>query len=225
MPQAARRVWVTRTHPGAEATAARLVGLGFEPVVAPLLAARPIMGALLDLAGVQAIAFTSGQAVSAFAALTAERGWPVFAVGAATAALARQAGFSTLTSADGDVAALAEVIAAARPGLVLAPGALETAADLPALLAARGIAARAVAVYETVRASLAAPPADVGAVLLHSPKAARALAAMIAEPAAAGLEAYAISPAAAQPLAGRPFRAVHVAAQPNEAALLALLSA
>lgn len=223
MPERPRRIWVTRTRPGAEATAARLDAMGFEPVVAPLLQARPISGAAIDLAGVQALAFTSGQAVSAFAALSQARGLPVFAVGAATADLARQAGFSDVTSADGDVLALAEQIAQVRPGRVLAPGAAETAADLPALLAARGVAAQALAVYETVSAPLAAPPADIAAVIVHSPKAARVLAALVSDAQAASLDACAISAAAAAPLALRPFRAVHVAPRPDEASLLALL--
>ena len=36
------RVWITRAQPGAARTAARLTALGFEPVVAPLLAIRRV---------------------------------------------------------------------------------------------------------------------------------------------------------------------------------------
>jgi uroporphyrinogen-III synthase len=220
-----RRVWITRTRPGAEATAERLAAMGFEPVVEPLLAVRPIRDASLDLAGVDALAFTSGQAVRAFAALRPERDLAVFAVGEATARLAREAGFASVTSADGDVRALAERIAAARPrpAKVLAPGARETAADLPALLAERGVQAKAVAVYETIETSIAAPPPTVDAVLVHSPRAAKALAALLSRAAAAGLDAFAISDAAAAPLRALPFNALRIAAHPDEASLLALL--
>ena len=85
-----RRVWVTRAEPGASRTAARLGALGFEPVVAPLLTIRTLTP-VIDLSGVAALAFTSVNGVTAFAALNADRDKPVFAVGDATAEAAREA--------------------------------------------------------------------------------------------------------------------------------------
>ena len=219
------RIWITRAEPGARSTAARLKAMGHEPVLAPLLEVHALPG-LVDLDGVGALAFTSANGVRAFAARCPDRGLPVFAVGAATAEAARAAGFAAVASAEGDVNALADLIAGAQSrfaGAVLAPGPREPAGDLPRALAAQGISARALALYETLPVP---PPPGMGpvdAVLVHSPKAAERLAVIFSG--RIGPAAYCISAAAAAPLAGRPFAKVAFADQPTEEALLALLPA
>jgi uroporphyrinogen-III synthase len=219
------RIWITRTLPEADATARRVAARGHSPIVAPVLEARPIAGVRLGLAGAGAVAFTSGHAIAAFAALTPARDLPVFTVGEATAALARAAGFTDVHSADGNAETLAELIAREqRDGvLVLHPTAREPAADLAGLLAARGVQATAVAVYETVATALAAPPPDADAVLIHSARAAVRTAVLIEQANRLDLEAYAISPAAARPLAALGLARLQAAPFPNEAALLDLL--
>jgi uroporphyrinogen-III synthase len=220
-----RSIWVTRTQPEAEATAARLVAMGLTAVVAPVLEARPIAGARLDLAVIDALAFSSGHAIAAFTALSPERALPVFTVGAATAGRAKAAGFSDVRSANGGAIALAELIAAAhpRPKLVLHPGAQEPAADLVALLGARGVTARAIAVYATVPTDLAAPPSDIDAILIHSARGAEQVAALVAAHPHTDIAVFALSEAAARPLRDLGFARVMVAPFPNEAALLDLL--
>jgi uroporphyrinogen-III synthase len=221
-----KRIWVTRTQPQAEATAQRLRDLGYQAVVAPVLETQPLPDATIDLTGVDALAFTSANGVLAFAALSHARALPVFTVGDATAAVAVEAGFTDVRSAKGDVHALADLIAQApRPMLVLNPGALEPAADLAALLAERGVEARRLAVYRTGETALAAPPAGIDAVLIHSPRAGRAVARLLAGADAMGLTILAISQAAAAPLAGAAVRAILVAPFPDESALLNLLQA
>lgn len=217
-------VWVTRTAPEAAATAARVEALGHTAIVAPVLEARAIPGATLDLAGIDALAFSSAHAVAAFAALSDARALPVFTVGAATAERARRAGFTHVRSADGGAAALAALIAVAepRPSLVLHSAARDPAADLVALLAARGVEARALAVYQAVPTGLAGAPA-ADAILIHSARGAERVAALTAPAARGGLAVYAISPAAAAPLHGLGFAQIVAAPRPNEAALLALL--
>ncbi len=220
-----KRVWVTRASPGAEETAARLRALGFEPVIDPLLEVRSLDGGPIDLAGVGALAFTSANGVAAFAERSDERSLTVFAVGDATAKAARARGFTSVASADGDVAALARTIAARADleGAVLHLGPVEAAGDLAGDLAARGVAARALALYETAvldTATALDPPPD--AVLLHSPKAARALAGLLK---GGGMIAVCLSPAVAEPLASTTLAAVAVADRPNEAALLKRLAA
>jgi uroporphyrinogen-III synthase len=219
------RVWVTRTAPEADATAKRLAAMGHDAVVAPVLEARAIAGVRIDLGGVDALAFSSGHAVAAFSALSAERSLPVFTVGAATAGQAQAAGFSAVQSADGGAAALAEKIAAAEPlpALVLHPGAREPAADLVALLAERGVAARAVAVYETVPTSLAVAPDAIDAILVHSARGAERVAALMADRPRDRIEVFAISQTVARPLRSLSFARVVAAPFPNEAALLDLL--
>lgn len=190
--------------------------------MAPLLAIRPLPQSTPDLEGVTALAFTSVNGVEAFAALSRLRDRPVFTVGDATAEAARAAGFRTVRSASGGLADLAALIAEAMPsgGRVLAPGALEPSGDLPALLAGR-VAAEALPVYEAVETGAAVPDA-CDAVLIHSRRAAKALAAL-GPAAAADRLAVVISDVAAEPLGGAPFRALRVALAPTEAALLAAL--
>lgn len=178
-----------------------------------------------------ALAFTSGNGVAAFAALTPERGLPVFAVGDATAAAAREAGFTAVRSASGDLGDLAGMIAAAGlDGRLLVPGAREPSGDLPSVLAGRGgagrvgagrVRAEALAVYAAVETDVAAP-GRWDAVLIHSRRAALALATRGAD-VARGRRAVVISAAAAEPLAALPFREIRVAGAPTEAALLEAL--
>jgi uroporphyrinogen-III synthase len=222
---APRRIWVTRARPGAEATASRLRDLGFEPVVSPVLETRPIAGAAVDLTGVDALAFTSAAGVAAFVALKGAPALRVFAVGDATAKAARAAGFADVCSAQGDARALAELIAAARPrpARVLAPTAAEPAADLAGLLADRGVRARSASVYQTAEIAAGFAPSGLSGILIHSPKAARAIASRLAGVEVSAIALYALSAAAAAPLASFAFRKIAVAAAPNEAALLALL--
>ncbi|QTC87630.1 uroporphyrinogen-III synthase [Brevundimonas pondensis] len=220
-----RRVWITRAQPGAARTAARLTARGFTPVVVPLLTIRPLPDALKtapDFATVNALAFTSPNGVEAFAALTpALRDRPVFAVGDATAEAARDAGFANARSAAGDIHALARLIAATSiKGLILAPGAREPAGDLPALLPACQI--QRLPVYAAEETG-AVPPADFDAVLLHSPRAARALAACLDPDAARNRLVVCISPAAAVPLQGLSFTEIRTADAPDENSMLTAL--
>lgn len=225
-----KRVWITRASPGADETAARVRALGFGALVAPLLRVRSIPGARIDLDGVGALAFTSANAVAAFAALSPVRALPVFAVGAATARAAWDQGFSRITSADGDVAGLARLLQNQPPlaGAILHAGPAEPAGDLVGDLNAHDIPARAVAIYETIASPPDAASVDVAAldaVFLHSPKAARILADFLGHHPAPGLRAFCLSPAVARPLAGASVGPVEAAAEPTEAALLSLLAA
>jgi uroporphyrinogen-III synthase len=223
-------VWITRARPGAEATARRVESLGFAALVDPLLEIR-FLEPVVDLAGIGALAFTSANGVEAFARLVTARDIPVFAVGDATARAARAAGFSESFSADGDVEALAALIARTCPGPVLSVGASEPAADLPVLLARSGVAAQSLAVYATIDR----PPAPetlgqlagLEAVLLQSPRAARGLAALLDQAPAPALAALCLSPAVAEPLLaahrlGR-IGSVAFAPRPRESDLLDLL--
>ena len=220
------RVWITRAQPGAARTADRLAALGLEPVIAPLLAIRPLEQAEPDLEGVDVLAFTSINGVAAFAALTARRDRPVLAVGDATAQAARAAGFVDVRSAAGDLSALADLIAVQASGLVLAPGAETPAGDIAAEVAARrpegGVMVRTLPVYraEPVEAT---PPPRVAAVLVHSPRAGALLAARDAAMVEGAIVAC-ISPAAAAPLVALGLSPV-VAAAPHEDALIATLQA
>jgi uroporphyrinogen-III synthase len=154
---------------------------------------------VIALAGVHALAFTSANAVRAFAGLEARRDLPVFAVGGATAEAARAAGFGAVEDAAGDVQALADHLIARRPGRILHPAAAEPDAALAGLGA-------------------------LDAVLIHSPKAGRRVAALVAPAEAPDMAVIALSAAAARPLRDAGFADVRHAQSPSEAALLALLT-
>jgi len=225
------KVWVTRAEPGAGETAKRLVALGREPLAAPLLVVRSMVDAALDLSDIAALAFTSANAVRAFAAMSDRRDLSVFAVGEATATAARQAGFRQVHAGPSDVAALAAVIVERRDllqGAVLHAGAAEPAGDLAGALRAAGVAVRSVALYQTVAADPPAPDvlkrlAEAQAVLLHSPKAARVLASLSPPLDLSGAHLLGLSPACLAPLADIPAAGRLSASAPNEADLLVLL--
>lgn len=231
-------VWVTRAQPGADQTAARLLALGRHPLVAPVLDVRPVPRLSLDLRGVGALAFTSANGVRAFAALSPRRELVVFAVGEATAAAAKAAGFDRIQAQSGDVAALAAHIVMARDrfaGALLHPCAQAPAGDLVGDLVRAGLAARAVAVYETAQCEVlpdcvaaALDQRGLGAVLVHSPRAARIIARLIGTPQrraqAQGLSVFGLSPACLAPLAPLAFARTAAAARPAEDDLLAELA-
>lgn len=227
------KVWVTRAEPGASATAERVRTAGHPAIVGPLLEVRPLPAPDLPQGGVGALAFTSAAGVRAATAVAAVaqrwRGLPVFAVGDATAEAARRAGFSAVTSAKGDVRALARLVTERRgrfSGEVLHLGAQNRAGDLAGALSAAGVPSRTVALYETVALPLPSEVrarwSELRAVTIHSPRAARAFFAATAGLDASHLIAACISSAAATPLYGRTGE-VRVAAEPNDSALLARL--
>lgn len=230
MSPPSKKIWITRAQPGADVTAARVRELGHEPVVAPLLVVAPLPPTPIDLAGVCALAFTSANGVRAFCESSADRSLQVYAVGAATAATARAAGFKRVLSADGDVAALAERLVARKnelKGAVLHPGAAEPAGDLVGALIEAGIEARQVALYDTVTAPLTQSEletlASVDVALVHSPKGAGALAAVLKDHPQPHLRVLAISKAAMRPLARTTVAERASAPFPLEAAMLNLI--
>lgn len=110
------RVVVTRPERSAEKTAAKLRTLGHDPVLLPLF--YPIHHGDVASAAlktpVSAIAVTSAEAIRAVKplgrAVDPFLAQPLFAVGEATAAAARQAGFHNVFTAAGDGKSLAAVV-------------------------------------------------------------------------------------------------------------------
>ncbi|ASE39938.1 uroporphyrinogen-III synthase [Brevundimonas vesicularis] len=226
MTAAPPRIWITRAEPGASRTAARLRDMGFEPIIAPLLAIENLTPPVPDLTPFTALAFTSLNGVAAFAALTRERDRPVFAVGDATAQAARDAGFAEVRSASGDLHALARLIGSElSDGVVLVPQAETPAGDFDAALVlagARNVSIQPLIVYRAGRTPVAAPT-EFDAVLIHSPRAAHILAEQGAPRLSHAITAC-ISPAAAAPLVALGLTPA-VAQTPDEATLLTILKA
>jgi uroporphyrinogen-III synthase len=121
----------------------------FVTIIAPLLRIVPNPAAI-DLVGAQALVFTSANGVEQFATASSDRALPAYCVGAMTAEVALHAGFHVV-SADGDAAKLAAlVIAAHRPGHgdILHVRGRHAAGDLVGRLAAAGVPARSLELYD-----------------------------------------------------------------------------
>jgi uroporphyrinogen-III synthase len=225
------RVLVTRAEPGASETAERLKALGHEPVVEPMFAIEPMPAALPAF---DALAFTSANGVRVFARLSERRDVPVFCVGGRTTEAARDAGFANAVSADGDVAALIDLIESRTlTGARLLHSGNETSrGDLAGTLTARGRTAAFVPTYRAVPIQRPGPAlaahlegrASFNAVLAHSPRGAEILAGFLAQSAnRARFSLAAMSSAAAAPLAAFA-ECIEIATTPDEAALLAALA-
>lgn len=214
---------MTRAEPGAARTAARLTDLGFQPIVRPLLRIETL-APVTPPDRPDALVFTSINGVAAWLDLSVERDTPVLAVGQATAQAARAAGFASVRSADGDLDDLAALIRsdpALKGARLRHPRAETPAGDLGALIDGHA-GVEPLPVYRAVQTGLGAPEA-FDAVLIHSPRAARALVAALGPDAARGRIACAISAKAAALLADLPFAETRIAGTPDDAALLARL--
>lgn len=231
-----RGVLVTRPEAGASETAERVAGLGFVPILAPVLAIA-VLPARLPAAGkVQAVLVTSGNALPALGPQF--HGVPVLAVGDATAARARAAGFADVTSAGRNAEALAALVQErCRPGggALLLPTARGEGLVLARLLRGAGFAVVRRTVYAAMpQNALPAAAAEalsrgtVAAALFFSPATARSFTKLLLAALPAGclkaVDALALSPAVAAPLAPLPWRRLRVADRPSQDALLTLLA-
>lgn len=107
-----RPLVILRPEPGASATAARARKLGIEHVIKqPLFSVSPVSWAVPDPESFDALVLTSANAIRhGGEGLGHVRRLPVFAVGEATAEEARGAGFDVITSGIGGLAELVENI-------------------------------------------------------------------------------------------------------------------
>lgn len=226
---------VTRAEPGATTFADAARGLGWAPLVWPLLVVESVETDT-PTTGVQAVLLTSANAARA---LPAARLSPLpprtFCVGGATAQAADAAGYRGIEAAAGDAAALAGLVAARlspQDGPLLFLRGETVAGDLAGLLAACRFTLREAVVYRARAAETV--PAAVGDLLdrggmaaaaFHSPRAAAIFAGLAGRWAGrlGAAEAVAISAKAAAPLAGMGFAAIRIAAEPDGEAMLAAL--
>lgn len=231
------RVLITRPREESEALAVRLAPLGFAPVIDAMIAVRFVEGAAIEAEGAQALVFTSANGVRALRTArgggTLRRDLPVFTVGAATAAVARAAGFSDIVEGQGTVEGLARVIAARCPptaGPVVHISGSIVARDLAALLAPSGIRLVRAVLYESIQAQHLQPETrallasrEIAAALFFSPRTAQAFVNLVNDAGIAAsmgsVAALALSPAVADALR-LPFARVVTAARPTTDALL-----
>jgi uroporphyrinogen-III synthase len=228
---------VTRPRAEAESLAEALAVRGIAAIIEPLLEIHYRSRPAPDLAGVQAVLCTSATGARALARLSDERAVPLFAVGEASAARARDEGFARVESAGGSLADLAGLVRERlRPneGRLLHVAGSVLAGDLAGALRADGFAVDRAVLYE------ARPAAGLGAVcvralnagivdfaLFFSPRTSLIFARLadragVAE--AMGLvTAISISAAADSALGPLRFRERHIAKRPDQPSLLMAL--
>jgi uroporphyrinogen-III synthase len=230
------RVLITRPLEDAEPLAELLLARGIEAAIEPLMSIEPVDVDLPPLDPVRALLMTSANGVRAFAARSERRDLALFAVGPATAKAARDAGFSTVETADGDVIALADLVERRikpEEGRLLHIAGTTVAGDLAGRLGETGYSVERLALYnsaaarelsaETVRGLSAGA---ISHVLLFSPRTAGIFARLARqaglEPALSQVTALCLSAAVAAQ-ADLDFAAIRIAPRPDQEALLSLL--
>jgi len=222
------------TRPAAQAAEAaaalRAARPGLRVVTAPLMeiVARPLAVAPEGYAG---LIFTSVNGVAAFAAASGLRDRPVWCVGDATAAAARETGFAapvTAGPAGGDAESLLRLLLGARPdGPLLHLRGAHARGDLAPRLTAAGLPCDATVIYDQTEIPVGPEGRDVltgrtPVVLpLYSPRSARLAArAILHVSATAPLHPVAISPAAAEAWAATRTEVPRICTRPDGAAML-----
>ena len=242
------RALITRPREDAGALAKLLGGRGIECVIEPLLTIEPVKDAGLDFTGVQAVLLTSANGARALAARdagTRETGegagaWrhlAVFAVGEATASAAREAGCRRVSSAGGDVGALARLVAERlepKGGALLHIAGTHVAGDLAGLLAKAGFTVRRAVIYEAREADCISAElismieaGGIDVALFFSPRTAKSFVTLAFEAgvssACEGVTALCLSAAVAREAETIAWNEVRVAAHPDLDGLLALI--
>lgn len=234
------RLLVTRPEADAQRTAAALTGRGHQVEFAPLLEIELIPGADLGPGPWSGLVVTSANALAAIEhhpRRDALVRLPVFAVGRRTAAATRAAGFTAVTEAGGNLQELVKYLrerAPAKPGghpLLYLAG-QDRSGDLSAELG--GTVVTTVVTYRAVKRTVF-PPAIAAALeagridgALHFSR--RSAEAYIDCARAGGLLGAALAPAhyclsarVAEPLKMAGAARIHIAARPEEAALIGLI--
>ncbi len=230
-------VLITRSEPGASVTAKRVAEAGFAPILTPMLRISPLP-IPATLPKVQAILVTSANAARRLEDV-ASRPTRVLTVGGATADAARAAGAQDVTSADGDVvalAALAQRTLDPKAGPLLHWRGREVAGDLAGALRAAGFEVLEQLVYAAEPALSLTPDAEralkdgtARAVLFHSARGARAFVDVVKSAGLTehlrGVVAVSLSAEASGPARGTAFAGAVSAVQPLEMSLIEALTA
>jgi uroporphyrinogen-III synthase len=225
------RLLVTRPEPDNARTAATLRAMGHEVLLAPLLHIEAVPNADLGPPPWAAVLITSANGARALTAhprrgeLTA---LPLLAVGQSSADAARGVGFTDVTSADGDARDLAELAARRFAGSPL-PLLYLAGEDRSAELAVSGVTVRTVVIYRAAKADRLPPDAKaaleqgrIEGVLHFSRRSVDSYIGCGGDVLAPAH--YCLSARAAEPLRHAGATRVHVAAHPDEASLLALVT-
>ena len=213
-------VFVLRPEPGASETVKRARKRGLDAKSSPLFRVEPIAWEVPEAASFDALLVTSANAIrSAGDQLSSLRGLPVHAVGKATADAARDAGFDIASSGDAGVDRLLGSLEADLELLHLCGEDRTEVAKVRQKITA-------VPVYRSaaIEPGPSLREAERGVVLVHSARAGKRFT-ELARTQGLNLDSMtlaAISASAAK-AAGSGWKAVEVADQPSDEALLALI--
>jgi uroporphyrinogen-III synthase len=230
---------ITRPEPDNERTAAALRVLGHDVMLAPMLRIEAVSGADLGAppwAGVLLTSANGARALAAHPRLAELQALPVVAVGRTSADVARAAGFVDVISADGNADDLARLAAERFAGSrmpLLYPAGEDRSGDIAGALSAKGIGVHTVVAYRAVAAREFSP--EVRSVLMQGHIAGalhfsrRSVESYLGcgraiEKQALAPVHYCLSTRAAEPLRLAGATRIEVAAQPDEASLIALIS-
>ncbi len=227
-------VLVTRPIEDAQPLAAELSSRGAEVLLEPLLDIVALENVVIDLSNTAGLLFTSANGVRSFARINQQRNLKVFAVGDATAATAREVGFSDVDSAGGNIADLVVLVKETWPsdrGPLLHAAGQAVAGGLVAQLRRSGYDVRRTALYDARTATafsdrlcktLRAGQLDFA--LFFSPRTANTFVSLTKTAGLSdtceGVDAICLSSAVADVLAALPWRSLTVAAEPDQRSLL-----
>lgn len=232
---------ITRPEADAQPLALALQALGHVASVEPMLSIDYLDDVQLELDGVQAVLITSANGARAFAHVSTDRRIPVYAVGEASAAVAREYGFRRVHAAPaglgGGVAGLAKFAAAElRPadGILMHISGTVVAGDLKTLLKQQNFNVFRVRLYESNPAERFAETTAalmrsgaLDGVLFYSPRTAQIFADLVVDSrlteACRKIRALCLSEAVAETAEKLPWRAIRVAGEPTQSAMLALV--
>jgi uroporphyrinogen-III synthase len=228
-------VLITRPIDEAEATAAELRENGYESLIAPMLAIRPIRFEEPDFLAYDGVFATSPRTIFLVAEAVSERKIPVYAVGDYTAAAAQEAGFITVHNAQGTGADLAAMLATApKPLKILHIRGKDIAFDLAGALEKLGHSVQPLIVYEALKTSHfesetreALVSGDIKAVTFFSKRTAETFLELVhkekLEAALRPIKALCISQSVLECVRPAQWLGVYVSASPDRAGMLNLL--
>ena len=208
-----RKLLLLRPEPGLAASADRAREMGLDVVACPLFCIEQLEWEAPDPANYDALLITSANALRyGGGKLDSLKSLPVHAVGTATAEAAQAAGFSVVSLGDGDVA---ELLAGLPEDMRL----LHLAGENHRETATNHRIDRRILYRSAPIGEPGLPPTDGMIIGVHSPRAAKRLAELVAERQCAAIAA--ISSGAAE-AAGDGWERVEVADRPDDSSLLAL---
>ena len=225
------KIVITRPQEDAGPLAKKLLALGHQPIVLPLLEIRARTDVLIPIKPYQAICLTSANAVRVLNEVGGIKSIPLFAVGPQSKQIAIDKGFINVEQQGGDVIGLHNYMSGhlnPKNGPLLYLSGSKTSGNLEGKLKQSGFEIDRIITYDAMPASLRAQEAHIksaDSVVLYSPRSAKLWVQQIKnlnlEALAQSLKHICLSANVAANLPQSWPRAI--AATPTEPALLALL--